>query len=230
MGSIICFYSRYRINTTMASFWLTFIQPSKLFQAATQMTTAKYAILGVWVIYWTAFLLMKKRGGYTAHDAFDPRSKEPLTWVLILEFVVNTLLWSSIGEIRSTTLHESIWYPLSFTIGMLGLAIGLILSIVAWYHLGKNASFLTRASIQQPFAKTGPYSYMRHPIYTGLLILWFSSAFVYFNWAGIVMGIFVFYPLLKYRARLEEESLSEVFGDEYRRYRDTTWSFIPKPF
>lgn len=214
----------------MASFWLTFIQPSELFQAAMQMTVAKYAILGVWTIYWVAFLLMKKQGGYTARDAFDPRSKEPLTWVFILEFVMNTLFWSNVGDIESVTIRESIWYPLAFTLGSIGLATGLFISIAAWRHLGKSSSFLTRASAERPFVRSGPYSYMRHPIYTGLLVLWFASSLIYFNWAGIVMGLLVFYPLLNYRAKLEEESLMTVFGEEYRRYRDTTWSFIPKPF
>lgn len=217
-------------ETTMTSFWLNFIQPSELFQAAIHMTAAKYIILGTWAIYWIAFLLMKRRGNYTAKDAFDPRSSQPLTWVIILEFVVNTLFWASVGDIDNPALRESIWYPLSFTLGAIALIIGLMLSIVAWGYLGKNAGFLTRTDPNQPFARSGPYAYMRHPIYTGLVMLWFGSSLIYFSWAGIIMGVFVFIPLLRYRARIEEENLLVTFGDEYRRYKEVTWSLIPKPF
>lgn len=212
----------------MTSFWTQYIQSSWLFQNAITMTPAKYINIIAWVVYWFAFMVMK-RDKAVKNIPFDPRSKEPLVWMIIIEFIINTLFWVDVGSITNEAIRSS-FYPLSFTVGLILLIAGLMFSVVAWKYAGPGRSFLTRVSRDHLFSTSGPYSSMRHPIYSGLIIMWFGASFLFFNWFGILSGIAVFIPLMRYRAKIEEEDLQKTFGVDYERYRKTTWSFVPKLF
>ncbi len=105
-------------------------------------------------------------------------------------------------------------------IGMAIAAIGFPLWFTARLQLGKSFSVLPRA---QALVTTGLYSRFRNPIYlfgglayAGLLIAW-----------GRVVPLIVFfllYPPYQFlRARKEAEVLEKTFGNEYRRYKASTW-------
>ncbi len=99
-------------------------------------------------------------------------------------------------------------------------AFGTALWFTARLQLGKSFSVRPKAL---GLVTTGLYSKFRNPVYLfgglaygGLLIAW-----------GKVIPLFVFlilYPFYQYlRARKEAQVLEKAFGDEYRRYRASTW-------
>ena len=72
----------------------------------------------------------------------------------------------------------------------------------------------------------GPYAYVRHPIYTGLLLALIGTAIVRGEWRG-VLAVLIALAALWRKLRLEERWMIETFGDEYRRYRERTAALIP---
>lgn len=73
----------------------------------------------------------------------------------------------------------------------------------------------------------GPYSYVRHPQYSGLFIVMTGMLI---QWPTIITALM--FPLLIYvyyrLSKREEEEMVKTFGDEYRRYQEKTPMFLPK--
>jgi protein-S-isoprenylcysteine O-methyltransferase Ste14 len=70
---------------------------------------------------------------------------------------------------------------------------------------------------------------VRHPIYTGLLLALIGSAMARDEWRGVLAVALAFLALWR-KLRLEERWLTEIFGDEYRRYRREVRALIPFVF
>jgi protein-S-isoprenylcysteine O-methyltransferase Ste14 len=108
---------------------------------------------------------------------------------------------------------------LRFIIGMGMAIVGFGLWMLARMQLGK--SFTIRAEARS-LVKTGLYSKIRHPIYffaglayTGLFIAWGKLY--------PLIGFLIIYSSQIARIRKEERVLEEGFGEEYRRYKESTW-------
>jgi protein-S-isoprenylcysteine O-methyltransferase Ste14 len=74
---------------------------------------------------------------------------------------------------------------------------------------------------------SGPYRWMRHPMYTAALVLVIATTFLT---ASAIVGIggVVMFALLAARSRIEERRLVEKFGDAYRDYQKRTGRFLPR--
>ena len=74
--------------------------------------------------------------------------------------------------------------------------------------------------------KTGPYRYVRHPLYSAALVEAVGVSLLMANWFVAVM-VAVFWIVLIYRTRLEENNLINRFGDEYKDYMAKSGRFLP---
>ncbi len=75
--------------------------------------------------------------------------------------------------------------------------------------------------------RSGPYRFVRHPIYTGLLLAIFGSGVIALGeWRGLVALALVTAAFLR-KIQIEERFLQERFGDAYSRYRHEVAALIP---
>jgi len=130
-----------------------------------------------------------------------------------------------------TGLRQLIKYPiLSFTpfvqtIGVFICASGIAFAIWAKIHLGKNWGMPMAIKENPELIATGPYYFIRHPIYTGILIAAFGSMVtVGFMW---LVWFIIFLVSFTYSARKEEKNMLLQFPEEYRDYMNRTKMFIP---
>ncbi len=73
----------------------------------------------------------------------------------------------------------------------------------------------------------GPYRWIRHPAYTGMILTDAATALGLGTWVGaLVMLVFMLIASL-YRIRVEESALIERFGDDYRAYIERSWRLFP---
>lgn len=151
----------------------------------------------------------------------EQRSEKLIWWVIGLSLSCSLIL---------KTLHS--WpMPIDYFIRQ-GIAVclflsGLSLRIYAVASLGRF--FTTRVAIchEHRLIQTGPYRFIRHPSYTGLIIA--------FSAAGIAMGdviafIVLLFPIicvLSKRIDYEESYLSDHFGQQYKDYCSRTKKLIP---
>src|SRR6516165_8609597 len=107
--------------------------------------------------------------------------------------------------------HE-VW---CFWLGATLTAAGLLFSIWARHHLGKNWSQAVTVKHDHEFIVTGPYSIVRHPIYSGLLLDFIGSALARAEFLFAVVLVFV---ALWRKLKLEEKWMHAQFGDSYEAY------------
>jgi protein-S-isoprenylcysteine O-methyltransferase Ste14 len=74
---------------------------------------------------------------------------------------------------------------------------------------------------------TGPYRWVRHPSYTGLLLIVIGFGVGVGNWLALAICVVVPVPGMLRRIQVEEAELARVLGDPYRRYQTETKRLIP---
>lgn len=114
----------------------------------------------------------------------------------------------------------------TFWIGVAVLAFGLAFAIWARRVLGRNWSGVVTVKQDHELVRSGPYRFVRHPIYTGLLIAFAGTAIARGEWRGIVAVLIVLAALWR-KIKLEERWMIETFGDAYLRYRAEVRALIP---
>ena len=119
---------------------------------------------------------------------------------------------------------------LNNTIRVVGIIMGTASDLlIVWTlaSLGKNISAALKMRDDHRLVTEGPYRYVRHPLYTAGLPLFFSISLVSSNWFLGLIGIGFQLFLMLVRTPMEEEMLIDYFGDEYRRYIERTGAHFP---
>lgn len=121
-----------------------------------------------------------------------------------------------------------IWAPTpsSEWLGATVVLLGLVVTIWARLTLGSNWSGAVAFKQDHELIERGPYRYVRHPIYTGLLLMALGTAVLQARIAS-----FVFFAILLvglwFKLRAEEELLTRHFPEAYARYRERVRGLIP---
>ncbi len=114
-------------------------------------------------------------------------------------------------------------------VGIIGLSICVIGAIIAcWsrYILGKNWSLSIQKKKNHELIQDGIYSVIRHPIYTGILLLIIGNSIIVGDYRAILAIIIVFISLW-FKLLKEEKILIELFGEKYLDYIKHTKALIP---
>ena len=104
---------------------------------------------------------------------------------------------------------------------------GIVLRCAAIVTLGRSFTPNIEVSEDQKIVTSGLYRYMRHPAYTGLLMILLGWGFTFESWVAVA-GVFGF-PLAAFvhRMGIEEAALQKAFGDTYTEYKSKTKALIP---
>lgn len=102
----------------------------------------------------------------------------------------------------------------------------ILLAVWARRHLGRNWSGAITLKVDHQLVRSGPYRFLRHPIYSAMLGMFVGTAVVsgaiHALIAVVIIGIAYWRKI-----GLEERRLGEAFGPEYDAYRRQTWAIIP---
>ncbi|WP_455874534.1 protein-S-isoprenylcysteine O-methyltransferase [Rhizobium yanglingense] len=94
-------------------------------------------------------------------------------------------------------------------------------------ELGRNWSITLEIRDQHQLICSGPYAFVRHPMYTSFLLMGLGQAFLLSNWIVGLAGLIGFAILFFLRVDKEERMMLEIFGAQYRAYMDRTKRIIP---
>lgn len=113
--------------------------------------------------------------------------------------------------------------------GLIVQAAFILLAIWGRRHLGSNWSGEVRIAAEHQLVRSGPYRFIRHPIYTGVLGMYCGTALIS---GEIHAPLAIVLVTLAYsrKIRLEEQALGRTFGSEYDAYRRDTWALVPLLF
>src|SRR5215469_13695329 len=109
-------------------------------------------------------------------------------------------------------------------LGVVCAAAGVTLAVWAREYLGRNWGMPLTVKENPDLVTSGPYAYIRNPVYTGVLLALLGSALVNWWWA-VPLAWSAAYFL--YASRGEERLMLKVFHDTYPAYMARTWRLIP---
>ncbi len=113
-------------------------------------------------------------------------------------------------------------------IGVILLFVGILLLGLAHYHLDKSFHSLVVTREDQKMVESGPYHWIRHPIYTAYLLNYLGGGLLAGNLVLTFVPTILFGILVALRVAPEEGIMIDQFGDEYRNYMKHTGRFLPK--
>lgn len=139
-------------------------------------------------------------------------------WLSPFVYLVNPewMAWSKIGL--------PVW------VRWLGFVIGALCVLGIYWLFSSIGSGITPTSAtrkQHSLVTSGPYRWVRHPLYTIASTLFVAFGMMADIWFIAALGMLTF-VLMAIRKPKEEANLIEKFGDEYRDYMKRTGAFLPK--
>lgn len=114
---------------------------------------------------------------------------------------------------------------------LLGVALSIYHIVVnVWSLITMGQQFVPGSGVfqKQQLVTSGPFRFVRHPIYSAHIALWLGTALGMLNW--VLLGLWPLYFALMYFVpiREEEKLLYEKFGEEYEAYSKKTGRIFPK--
>jgi protein-S-isoprenylcysteine O-methyltransferase Ste14 len=188
------------------------------------METILFGVSGaVWLVLETSLFVrdMVRGMGGTARD----RGTRSLTLVLVLAAIAAADALASVAGP-----HSPLRIPGHPWIGLAGLIVvwaGLATRIWAVAELGHSFRTTVEVEAGQAVVSSGPYRLIRHPSYTGMLLISAGFGLGFHSWPGLALCVML--PLVSAlrRIRVEEAELTSVLGEPYRAYSEHTKRLIP---
>jgi protein-S-isoprenylcysteine O-methyltransferase Ste14 len=172
-------------------------------------------IVAAGTILWCApFLLVRsKRQGLLT---LDRRAR----WGVALKGIAYTLLWQGSFWTRSIAAWQTL---LSVWLFVAACA----LSWTAAFALGRQLRVDAALAADHALIRSGPYRFVRHPIYTSMLGVLLGTGVLVAPWYLLLAGVVLFLAGAAIRIQAEDALLESRFGDEFRDYQRTVPGFIP---
>jgi len=177
------------------------------------MSALKTFIFVAWLVFWGYWLIAAvaaKKGSRTA------RSRPPGLLILVVMFAASRAFKANGLVIHSTALE---------VVGLTLFLCGLVLAVWARIYLGRNWGMPMTQKEEPELVTSGPYHFVRHPIYSGILLALLGTSLAtnyYWLIACVLIGAYFIYS-----AREEEKLLTTSFPTAYPNYRAKSKMLIP---
>jgi len=177
----------------------------------------------VWIVFWLFWLVSAVWTGGNGGNRQLFAIRVGLVFLIIAWFVIVQPGRGGEGALFTPFVPDT---PVTGAAGVLITIAGLLFAVWARVHLGRYWSPVAEIQVDHQLVRTGPYRYVRNPIYTGILAGFAGTAIVIGLWIA-VPAFFVGFGVFLLKIRSEEKLLLEKFGDDYARYRLEVKSLIP---
>ena len=189
---------------------------------------AFWGLLGLMVLMHLWFMFRVRQAGERLMP--DKAAIKREGWSVFIGGFVSLLL---VALIVLVPLHrvnlQRFALPLPFWLRWVGFVLGLAsLGLWTWTHvaLGRFWSVPLQLRADHRLVTSGPYSRVRHPMYSAILGWVASLALLVANWIAVILAV-AGAIILVARVPREEKMMQERFGDEYREYMKRTGRFFP---
>jgi protein-S-isoprenylcysteine O-methyltransferase Ste14 len=177
----------------------------------------------LWAIFFALWMLW-------AIGTKKAQRREPLANRLAYGALVSAgfiLIFSQLRGVpwlHTRVLPDAVWLH---GVGIAIMVAGFAIAIWARMHLGRNWSGAVTQKVGHELITSGPYRWVRHPIYSGWLLALVGTAAVRGELRGLLSFMLV-YLGFKLKSRLEERMMVSTFGPEYSAYASSTGAIFPR--
>jgi protein-S-isoprenylcysteine O-methyltransferase Ste14 len=179
---------------------------------------AAYVVLMIcWIAWSLAFVKPQRSAAGRKKAVRAPASR----WGIFFVFLGFAAMWAYVEPTGFEKSAESL--IASMVVGPPSVA----LAWAATRHLGKHWRFEAALSEDHELIRTGPYRWLRHPIYSSLLGMLIQTGLVKAWWPLFLAGVLLYLIGTEIRVGAEDGLLAARFGAEFLRYRQATRAYIP---
>jgi protein-S-isoprenylcysteine O-methyltransferase Ste14 len=168
---------------------------------------------GAWLVFWIYWLVAASRSKESVSGGWRTRLAGVST---VGVFLITGVLRGGSLAVHSVILAAA---------GALLFACGIALAVWARVHLGRNWGMPMTQRAEPELVTSGPYRFVRHPIYSGLLTATLGTALAN-NLLGLIV-VAVLAAYFYYCGTVEERNLAATFPTAYPGYRSKTKMLIP---
>jgi protein-S-isoprenylcysteine O-methyltransferase Ste14 len=174
-------------------------------------------VIGCWFAWSLAFGVARRRAVGQKKVVRAPASR----WGIVLQVLGLAFVFS---YVRPVVFEKS-----EFSL-IASMALGPLSVWLAWSatrHLGKQWRYEAALSEDHELIQTGPYGWVRHPIYLSMLGMLLAAGMAWTWWPMFVAGVIVFLAGTEIRVRTEDRLLAGRFGERFSAYRARVYAYIP---
>jgi protein-S-isoprenylcysteine O-methyltransferase Ste14 len=178
------------------------------------------------ILFWASLGVWAFAGRRTRRTAGEQRRDSGTAMLIIGSIVVAIGLGIAAAEsIEALEIPIAAW-PL-FVAGLIVEWAGIGLAWWATHTLGRFYRPVVTIHEDHEVVTSGPYRYVRHPIYAGAMVFMVGVGIGLGNWLSLALCVLL--PLVAYvtRIRVEEGALEEALGDSYRQYEHGKARLVP---
>jgi protein-S-isoprenylcysteine O-methyltransferase Ste14 len=185
--------------------------------------TARLAYLAVTVLSQIGILLYVPDAGLSRKEGATVVARQRFAVALLQLLTVAIVIIAPYTDARG---WASIDFPVIRYAGVLLYAAGLSLMNWAIVHLGRHFSVQVTLQKDHELVTQGPYRFVRHPRYAGILLCFAGVALIFAS-AGALVLVAALLATLAWRVHDEEAMMADAFPAEWPRYAQRTARLIP---
>lgn len=170
-----------------------------------------------WLVWSLAFVKPSRQ----AADRTEVAKAKSSRWGIGLVMLSFAFLWA---YVRPAGFHKPAW---SLALSMLLTPLSVALAWWATRHLGKQWRYQAALRADHELVQTGPYRWMRHPIYTSMLGMMLATGFCWTWWPLFVAAVVCFLAGTEIRVRAEDRLLEDRFAATFVAYRKRVPAYLP---
>ncbi len=184
---------------------------------------AEVAFYVVFVLFVAMELVVRLRSLVNREGSREGRASFALLYVAVATGIVGSFVIAA--NVRGAAIAFARW-PI-FVLGVAVMASGLVIRAWAIVLLGRFFTNDVRVHPGQTVVDTGPYRWVRHPSYTGLILILIGLGLALGNWAALAIAVVLPTAALVNRIGVEERLLLDGLGEPYRRFAASRARLLP---
>jgi len=182
--------------------------------------------MGIFIgILWIAFYAYWLGSAFAAKKNARVSRAGGLFRLFVVVTVILLFIWSD--RFRQFAQSSPFASPAFMVFGTVLTVFGLMLAVWARVYLGKNWGMPMTLKEAPELVTSGPYRFVRHPIYGGILLAMLGSAFADSGGALWLLVFILFGSYFIFSAKKEEQLMVQQFPDRYPEYMKRTKMIVP---
>ena len=170
-----------------------------------------------WIAWVLAFANARRRATFQKKTVRALESR----WGIILQMAGFALAWA---YVRPPAFEQP---PASLIASMLLGPPSVALAWTATHHLGKQWRYEAALIEGHELIQTGPYRWVRHPIYASMLGMLLTTGTAWTWWPMFLAALVLFVMGTEIRVRAEDGLLAKHFQESFAKYRARVYAYVP---
>jgi len=185
------------------------------------LQTLFFIAFGELVVCWVLWVLVFVRRQRQPSGQKPVVTARTARWGILLQGISYGLVWSF------STPPTGLWAAPLIGISMVLAPASVLLAFFAVRHLGKQWRIQAGLNEDHELVQTGPYRWVRHPIYTSMLALFLATGALLTRWPVFLVALALILAGTEIRVRVEDGLLASRFGEAFRSYKSRVRAYIP---